>query len=315
MIRWAVAGDPAGGRARLTAAPGEEEGTGGGHGQVRVERDRHTASEPASRAAPSSSARSGPKPSLPYRSASADDVIRGSRSTTAPSRAILAACSSVELARWTSTVRWSYRGLSRMQRLQGVEHDVEAEVAVDVDVELVAGVPVEFGRALGSPAGWRSIRPCGRRCIHSFICMSCEKIGPVGEELDLVGQERRPCRRAPRRGPSRWRPAASSSPYRSKSERPSGMKSEENGVICAAGSNDTGASSSGVIDGPGSLRAVTPPGAGTSPASPGPRAGAPAWPSWGAGAGDELEPLLVEMALLPGRTGGSPGPGRRSKPS
>ena len=73
--------------------------------------------------------------------------------------------------------------------LEGVEHDVEAEVAVDVDVELVAGVPVELGRRadLLRRRDPLALVAVGVSPLHLH---ELREDRPVGEELDLVGQER-----------------------------------------------------------------------------------------------------------------------------
>ena len=45
------------------------------------------------------------------------------------------------------TVRWSTRGRRLQVLLELIEHHVEASIAVDVDVQLVAEVPVDAERA------------------------------------------------------------------------------------------------------------------------------------------------------------------------
>jgi hypothetical protein len=79
-------------------------------------------------------------------------------------------------------------GVLRHQRLDNAEDDVEAEVAVDMDVELIAGVPVE-ARALFQFV--RRDDPFAVMAVEIAV-LHLHELGDdraVGEELDLPGEE------------------------------------------------------------------------------------------------------------------------------
>ena len=74
------------------------------------------------------------------------------------------------------------------QLFENVQHDIEAEIAVDVDVELIAGVPEE-PRAL--------LELVGRHDPFALVAVEIAVLHlhelrddrPVGEELDLLREE------------------------------------------------------------------------------------------------------------------------------